>query len=183
MSAEQEKAATKAPAEPEKAAPKGQKQDAPDQGQLEKSITAAKKVVAAQKTAESLKERALKAVNPKERLKLLQDAYHKEIEAHGQSKYAKRLQSGPWQGAAAGGGVGEYAFRYHTVVGHELILSDTYRRRHCNGCRRGTRHCGVRNRGSSDTAYWWTCWHCNRRHPWAVYQTWWRWEARGEAYE
>ena len=83
-----------------------QTQNAPDKKQLEKSITAAKKVVETQKLAESLKERAMKAVNPKERLKLLKEAYHKEVEAHGQSKYAKRLQSGLWQGGGVGGGIG-----------------------------------------------------------------------------
>lgn len=83
-----------------------QSQNGPDEKQLQKSISVAKKVVDAQKTAESLKERAMKAVNPKERMRLLQEAYQKEVEAHGQSKYAKRLQSGVWQGGTAGGGIG-----------------------------------------------------------------------------
>ena len=106
MSAEQDQAAAGTAAEQGKAAPEGQQKGAPDQQQLQKSITAAKKVVETQKVAESLKERAMKAINPKERFKLLQEAYHKEVEAHGQSKYAKALSSGTIQGGMAGGGVG-----------------------------------------------------------------------------
>jgi hypothetical protein len=80
--------------------------DAQNRQRLEKAIGAAQKVVASQKQAQSLKERALQAVNPKERMRLLREAYEKEVEAHGQSKYAKRLQSGVWQGGTAGGGIG-----------------------------------------------------------------------------
>ncbi len=85
---------------------KTKKRSVPDKEELQKSVAAAQKVVQAQGAAEALKQQAKKAINPKERMRLLQEAYHKEIEAHGQSKYAKRLQSGPWQGAAAGGGIG-----------------------------------------------------------------------------
>ncbi|KAF2768193.1 hypothetical protein EJ03DRAFT_255605, partial [Teratosphaeria nubilosa] len=41
-----------------------------------------------------------------ERQRMLQAAYDKEIEAHGQSKFARRLQSGPWQGGVGGAGIG-----------------------------------------------------------------------------
>ena len=80
--------------------------DAQNRQRLEKAISAAQKVVASQKQAQSLKERALQAVNPKERMRLLKESYQKEVEAHGQSKLAKRLQSGVWQGGTAGGGIG-----------------------------------------------------------------------------
>jgi hypothetical protein len=89
-----------------KAAPGKQKQNAPDQTRLEKSIAIAQRVVEAQKSAANLKERAKKAVNPRERIRLLKEAYQKEVEAHGQSKLAKRLSSGVWQGGTAGGGIG-----------------------------------------------------------------------------
>ena len=96
-------------AKQEKATPNGksgQKPEVPDKGQLQNSVTAAKKVLEYQTAAADLKERAKKAVNPKERMKLLQQSYEKEVAAHGESKMAKRMQSGPWQGAAAGGGIG-----------------------------------------------------------------------------
>lgn len=83
-----------------------QSKDMQNRSRLEKSISVAQKVLEAQKSAASLKERAYNAVNPKERVRLLQEAYHKEVEAHGQSKLAKRLQSGVWQGGTAGGGIG-----------------------------------------------------------------------------
>lgn len=61
---------------------------------------------AAQDAAQSLREKAAALADPKLREKLIRDAYEKEIEAHGQSKLARRLQSGPWQGLAAGTGIG-----------------------------------------------------------------------------
>ncbi len=97
----------------------GSTRNAPDNSHdLQKSVAAAKKVVEAQGAAAALKEQAAKALNPKERMRLLREAYDKEVEAHGQSKFAKRLQSGPWQGAAAGGGIGGgIAMGLGTVVG------------------------------------------------------------------
>jgi hypothetical protein len=93
-------------------------QNVPDKEELQKSVAAAQKVVQAQSAAEALKAQAKKAFDPKERARLLKEAYDKEIEAHGQSKYAKRLQSGAWQGAAAGGGIGGgVAMGLGTVVG------------------------------------------------------------------
>ena len=94
------------PAAQSKTASQGQAGNAPNQGNLEKAIAIAKRVADAQKTAANLRERATKAVNPKERFRLLQDAYNKEVEAVGQSKLAKRLSSGVWQGGTAGGGIG-----------------------------------------------------------------------------
>lgn len=37
---------------------------------------------------------------------MIREAYEAEIASHGETKFARRLQSGPWQGAAAGGGIG-----------------------------------------------------------------------------
>lgn len=99
MSAKPEEAAAAAAAE----APKGQ---APGKNDLEQSVKAAQKVVEYQSMAEELKTRAMKAVSPAERMKLYQDAYDKEVAAHGESKKAKRLASGTWQGAAGGAGIG-----------------------------------------------------------------------------
>lgn len=85
----------------------GKKQDAPpDKAQLQKSMAAARKVVETQQAAASLKQRATSAVDPRERIRLLKESYNKEVEAHGQSKYAKMLQGGLFQGGAAGGGIG-----------------------------------------------------------------------------
>jgi len=78
----------------------------PDEVKLQKSVVAARKVIELQDAASSLKEKAKNAVNPQERMRLLREAYDKEVEAWGQSKYAKRLQSGAWQGGVAGGGIG-----------------------------------------------------------------------------
>lgn len=95
-----------------------QKQGKPDEAKLQKSVVVARKVVELQDQAASLKERAKNAVNPRERLRLLQEAYDKEVEAFGQSKFAKRLQSGAWQGSVAGGGIGGgVALGLGTVVG------------------------------------------------------------------
>ncbi|KAK3711580.1 hypothetical protein LTR37_009571 [Vermiconidia calcicola] len=94
------------PPKEEEAAPAGQQPKAPDKEQLMKSVTAARSALDAQNAAQSLKEKAMNAVNPKERLRLLQASYHKEVEAHGQSKWAKTLQTGAFQGAAGGGGIG-----------------------------------------------------------------------------
>lgn len=100
------------------AEPGGQKGNAADEKNLQERISAAQKVVKAQSAADALKEQAKSALNPKERMRYLQQAYEKEIEAHGQSKFAKRLQSGAWQGAAAGGGIGGgIAMGLGTVVG------------------------------------------------------------------
>lgn len=105
-------------AETKNSAVQAQKQVRPDETKLQKSVVAARKAVELQDTAASLKEKAKNAVNPKERLRLLQEAYDKEVEAFGQSKYAQRLQSGAWQGTVAGGGIGGgVALGLGTLVG------------------------------------------------------------------
>ena len=81
-------------------------QDGPSKEELQKQLAAAQSVLKAQQQAASLKEQALKAINPKERARLLRESYDKEVQAHGESRAAKRMASGTWQGAAAGGGIG-----------------------------------------------------------------------------
>lgn len=83
-----------------------------------KQVEAAQKARAAQATAASWKEKAKACMNSKERYKMLQNAYDAEVEAHGHSKFAKRLQSGPWQGGVGGAGIGAgVAAGLGTVVG------------------------------------------------------------------
>ena len=90
----------------------------PDAERFKKQVEAAQKARAAQAAAASWKEKAMKCMDSKERAKMLQNAYDREVEAHGHSKFAKRLQSGPWQGGAAGAGIGAgVAAGLGTVVG------------------------------------------------------------------
>ncbi|KAI7552465.1 hypothetical protein KC316_g14096, partial [Hortaea werneckii] len=56
--------------------------------------------------ASALKDKAMKCLNPVERKKMLQEAYDKEVEANGQSVWARRMQSGVWQVGGAGAGIG-----------------------------------------------------------------------------
>lgn len=89
-----------------------------DQERFNKQVDAAQKARAAQATAASWKEKAMKCLDSKERYRMLQNAYDSEVEAHGHSKFARRLQSGPWQGGAAGAGIGAgVAAGLGTVVG------------------------------------------------------------------
>ena len=78
----------------------------PDKEQLLKAIETAQAAQKAQSTANDLKTKAQAITDPKQREKLLKDAFDKEIEAHGHSKAAKRMQSGTWQGLGFGGGIG-----------------------------------------------------------------------------
>lgn len=64
------------------------------------------KAAKAQSTARSLRDKAKKIADPKERERMLNEAYDKEIEAHGHSKLAQRMESGAWQGAMGGAGIG-----------------------------------------------------------------------------
>lgn len=74
--------------------------------ELVQQVEALQKAAKAQEAAQSLRDKASSITDPKKREKLIRDAYEKEIEAHGQSKLARRLQSGAWQGLAGGGGIG-----------------------------------------------------------------------------
>ncbi|KJX97092.1 hypothetical protein TI39_contig562g00026 [Zymoseptoria brevis] len=65
-----------------------------------------------------LREKVATISDPKERERIVKEAYRKEVEAHGESKFAKMIQSGAWQGLAAGGGIGAgVGIGLGTVVG------------------------------------------------------------------
>ncbi|KAK4635559.1 hypothetical protein CLAFUW4_00215 [Fulvia fulva] len=79
----------------------------PSRAELLQAVAASQKVAQAQEYATSLREKAATLSNPSERERLVEEAYAREVEAHGErSKIARRLQSGTWQGGAAGGGIG-----------------------------------------------------------------------------
>lgn len=90
----------------------------PDGERLKEAAAAAEKALAAQNTANSLKAAAKSFTDPKKREKMLQDAYNKEVEAHGNSKKARMLQSGAFQGTMGGAGIGgAVGLGVGTVVG------------------------------------------------------------------
>ncbi|KAF2262134.1 hypothetical protein CC78DRAFT_324151 [Lojkania enalia] len=78
----------------------------PDEERLKEAATAAQKALDAQSTAQPLKDAASSITDSKRREKLLLDAYNKEVEAHGNSKKARMLSSGAFQGATGGAGIG-----------------------------------------------------------------------------
>lgn len=78
----------------------------PDEERLLRAASSAEKAVQAHSKAEELKTTAATLSDPAARARVLQEAYEKEVEAHGQSKVAKRLQSGTLQGAIGGAGIG-----------------------------------------------------------------------------
>ena len=80
--------------------------DIPEKDQLLQALAAQQNANGLLQKALSLKDTAMKAMNPQERQRMMQEAYDKEVEANGQSKWAKRLQSGPWQGGMGGAGIG-----------------------------------------------------------------------------
>ncbi|TKA83431.1 hypothetical protein B0A55_00329 [Friedmanniomyces simplex] len=80
--------------------------DIPEKEQLMQALAAHQNANGLLQKALSLKDTAMKAMNPQERQRMMQEAYDKEVEANGQSKWARRLQSGPWQGGMGGAGVG-----------------------------------------------------------------------------
>ncbi|PSN66580.1 hypothetical protein BS50DRAFT_493906 [Corynespora cassiicola Philippines] len=83
-----------------------EKEPLPDQDRLKEAAVTAQKALDAQNTAQSLRDAAKSITDPKRREKLLRDAYDKEVEAHGNSKKARMLQSGAFQGATGGAGIG-----------------------------------------------------------------------------
>lgn len=78
----------------------------PDAEQLMKALAAQQNATGLLQKAQNLKDKAMKLRDPKERQRMIQEAYDKEVEANGQSKFARRLQSGAWQGGAGGAGAG-----------------------------------------------------------------------------
>ncbi|KAH4169877.1 hypothetical protein HBH43_112060 [Parastagonospora nodorum] len=94
-----------------------QKGDSP-QTKLQEAAAAAEQALAAQKTASSLRQAAATLKDPAKREQYLTDAYNKEIEAHGNSKKARVLTSGAFQGGVGGAGIGAAtAAGLGTVVG------------------------------------------------------------------
>ncbi|KAF2021697.1 hypothetical protein BU24DRAFT_25843 [Aaosphaeria arxii CBS 175.79] len=81
-------------------------QKLPDEDRLKQAADSAQKALAAHSTAQSLMNAADAVKDPKKREKMLKDAYEKEIEAHGNSKKARMLQSGAFQGGVGGAGIG-----------------------------------------------------------------------------
>ncbi|KAK4547997.1 hypothetical protein LTR36_010717 [Oleoguttula mirabilis] len=86
-----------------KSGPQGQQ---PDTEQLLKALAAQQNATGLLQKAQNIKDKAIKCLDPKERQRMIQEAYDKEVEANGQSKFARRLQSGAWQGGAGGAGAG-----------------------------------------------------------------------------
>ncbi|OAL36616.1 hypothetical protein AYO20_04232 [Fonsecaea nubica] len=78
----------------------------PSREEMVKTIESLQKAQKAQSKANDLKSRAMALTDSKQREKLLKEAFDKEVEAHGHSKMARRLQSGTWQGFGFGGGIG-----------------------------------------------------------------------------
>ncbi|CZT17284.1 uncharacterized protein RCC_03118 [Ramularia collo-cygni] len=94
------------------------KSDLPRKEDLVQAVDALQKAAKAQDAAKSLREKASAIADPKQRERMIQDAYENEVEAHGQSKLARRLQSGTWQGLAGGTGIGAgVGMGVGTVVG------------------------------------------------------------------
>lgn len=76
------------------------------ESKLQEAASKAEAALEAQKAASALRTAADSIKDPKKREKYLQDAYNKEIEAHGNSKKARLLSSGAFQGGVGGGGIG-----------------------------------------------------------------------------
>ncbi|KAH7357583.1 hypothetical protein BKA66DRAFT_515378 [Pyrenochaeta sp. MPI-SDFR-AT-0127] len=76
------------------------------ESKLQEAASNAEAALAAQKAASSLRTAAESMKDPKKREQYLRDAYNKEIEAHGNSKKARVLSSGAFQGGVGGGGIG-----------------------------------------------------------------------------
>ncbi|EMD85562.1 hypothetical protein COCC4DRAFT_151829 [Bipolaris maydis ATCC 48331] len=81
------------------------KSDSPED-KLKQAAASAESALASAKTASSLRAAAETIKDPAKREKYLRDAYEKEIEAHGNSKKARMLSSGAFQGSVGGGGIG-----------------------------------------------------------------------------
>lgn len=81
------------------------KTDAPE-AKLQEAASQAEAALSQYKTASSLRSLAETVRDPAKREKYLQDAYDNEIKAHGNSKKARMLSSGAFQGSVGGGGIG-----------------------------------------------------------------------------
>lgn len=73
---------------------------------LAAAASASQAAASANSLASTLRSKASLLTNPAERSRMMQEAYNKELEAHGNSKRAKILSSGTFQGSAGGAGIG-----------------------------------------------------------------------------
>lgn len=78
----------------------------PEEERLMQAAQAAKAAASALGIVDSLKSKAALLADPKERERVLSEAYEREVEARGLSKKARILKSGTFQGAAGGAGIG-----------------------------------------------------------------------------
>ena len=73
---------------------------------LMQAAQASKAAAATQGMVDSLKSKAALLTDPKQRERVLSEAYDREIEANGLSRKAQILKSGTFQGAVGGAGIG-----------------------------------------------------------------------------
>lgn len=73
---------------------------------LAAAASASQAAASANSLASTLRSKASLLTDPAERSRVMQEAYNKELEAHGNSKRARILTSGTFQGAAGGAGIG-----------------------------------------------------------------------------
>lgn len=78
----------------------------PKDDRLAAAASASQAAASANSLASTLRSKASLLTNPAERSRVMQEAYNKELEAHGNSKRARILTSGTFQGAAGGAGIG-----------------------------------------------------------------------------
>jgi hypothetical protein len=78
----------------------------PQDDRLAAAASASQAAASANSLASTLRSKASILTDPAERSRLMQAAYDKELEAHGNSKRARVLTSGTFQGAAGGAGIG-----------------------------------------------------------------------------
>jgi hypothetical protein len=78
----------------------------PQDDRLAAAASASQAAASANSLASTLRSKASILTDPAERSRLMQAAYDKELEAHGNSKRARILTSGTFQGAAGGAGIG-----------------------------------------------------------------------------
>lgn len=78
----------------------------PQDERLQQAAQAAQQAASAEGLVNTLKQKAAAMTDPKQRERILTDAYNKEVEARGLTKKARILQSGGFQGAVGGAGIG-----------------------------------------------------------------------------
>lgn len=78
----------------------------PKDDRLAAAASANQAAASANSLASTLRSKAALLTDPAERSRVMKEAYNKELEAHGNSKRARILTSGTFQGAAGGAGIG-----------------------------------------------------------------------------